>query len=498
MSVKIGLEGVRPELKVESTRPLEKDIYKKLWADHPEYRAVAPGEDMAQEFLRQARPKPGAKILDLGCGTGRGALSLAFFGSLDVTMVDFADNCLDEDISQMLVSQPQSLRFVEADLTQPLPVSAEYGYCTDVLEHIRPRLVDAVLDNCLMACQHVFFQISCEDDVCGKLIGHPLHLSIHDYNWWLKKFNDRDCVIHWSKDLGTHCLFYVSAWRSGQEVTDSGILNTADDDIKANVKHNIAQGWEQIIPHEANDLEVMILAGGPSLNEHVDEIKRLRANGVKLITMNGTYNWAIENGLTPSAQVMVDARQFNARFTKPVVDGCKYILASQCHPDVFEGLPRDRTYIWHTSTDHITELLNEQYPAWFSIPGGTTVLLRTIPLFRMLGYRKYYLFGADSCLSDDEVAHHAYSQPENDNSPIVKVQVPGGKLYKCHPWMASQAQEFVDLVKFLGEEIDLEIYGDGLLKNILEVGAAASVEEEAQDESPDKYSGEQLDVQQPE
>ena len=83
-----------PEVTVTNARPLEKDLYKKVW-DMPEYRKVAPGEKVAHEFLAQAKPKGGASVLDLGCGTGRGGLNLAFFGGLDVTLVDFAPNCLD-------------------------------------------------------------------------------------------------------------------------------------------------------------------------------------------------------------------------------------------------------------------------------------------------------------------------------------------------------------------------------------------------------------------
>jgi predicted RNA methylase len=70
-----------PQVKVSNVRPLEKDLYKMMW-DIPEYRAVAPGEHIAHEFLRQAKPPKGASVLDLGCGTGRGSLNLAFFGGL--------------------------------------------------------------------------------------------------------------------------------------------------------------------------------------------------------------------------------------------------------------------------------------------------------------------------------------------------------------------------------------------------------------------------------
>jgi hypothetical protein len=87
----------------------------------------------------------------------------------------------------------------------------------------------------------------------------------------------------------------------------------------------------------------------------------------------------------------------------------------------------------------------------------------------MLGFRRFHLFGADSCLTDDG-KHHAYSQPENDGMMIFPAYV-GGRKFLCHPWMFSQAQEMMDLIKFYGHAFELEIHGDGLLKHILTTGA---------------------------
>ena len=456
-----------PEVKIENIRPLEKDLYKKVW-EIPEYRQTSPGEKVSHIFLEQAKPKAGSSVLDLGCGTGRGGLNLAFFGNMDVTMVDFAPNCLDADIVPMLETQKHTLRFIEADLSEPLPVNAAYGYCTDVMEHIRPHHVDRVLSNCLQAAQHVFFAISTVDDVMGERVGHKLHLSVHNYKWWLKKFKEHDCVIHWSKKIKDGCLFYVTAWVGGADIVDVGTVNTNDEEIKKNVSHNIKQGHIQIEPHPTNNIEVMIVGGGPSLSQHIEKIKQLRANGVKLLAINGAYKWCLDNDLTPSAMVMVDAREFNSRFTKPVVDDCKYFIASQCNPKAFEGLPKDRTYIWHTQAELITDLLEKQYEECYPVPGGSTVLLRAIPLFRTLGFKRFHIFGCDSCLEENK--HHAYEQKENDGQLIIPVNV-GGKIFNCHPWMVSQAQEFIDLIRMLGEEIELEVYG-GLLHHILETGAS--------------------------
>lgn len=495
-TAKAALEGVPPVLAHGAGNP-ESLKYGKLWA-MPEYRAVAPGEQLAHVFLQQARPRRGAEVLDFGCGTGRGALMLALLGGLKVTMLDFVRNSLDPEIAQALTTQAHALAFIKADLEQPIPVVAEYGFCTDVMEHIPPDRVDRVLDHILKAAQHVFFSIATTEDTCGALIGEPLHLTVQPYSWWLRKLNDRDAVIHWSREQDGACLFYVSAWRTGRDVVKTGVLNVEAEQVRANVRHNIAQGWEQVHPHATNDLECMILGGGPSMPAFLDEIRAKRAAGVKLLTLNGAYNWALAHGLTPSAQIIVDARAFNARFTKPVVDGCKYLIASQCDPGVLEGLPKDRTYLFHTMTGLITDLLEAQYQGeWHAIPGGSTVLLRAIPLMRMLGYARFHLYGCDSCLqvgaesasqarrldaqgAPFPIRHHAYAQPENDQGAILPVTVnPGGRIFYCHGWMASQAQEMLDLIRMLGDVIELEIHGDGLLAYLLQSGAQLAADDDA-------------------
>lgn len=462
-------QGYPPVLAVRPGNP-EAMKYGQIW-ERAEYRIISPGEFYVPVFLMQARPRPGASLIDFGCGTGRAGRALAQAG-LRVTMVDFVNNCLDADVREAL---GDGLSFVKADLEQPIPVTAEYGFCCDVMEHIPEARVDRVLKNVLMAAQHVFFAISTVEDRCGELIGESLHLTTQPYAWWLEQFTRHECVVYWSRDLGRSCLFYVTAWQDGQAVVDHGVVNTEEEQVRVNVRHNVARGWTQVTPHETNDFEVMILGGGPSMAAFEDEIKARRAAGAKLVTLNGGYHWALDHGLTPSAQIIVDARAFNARFTKPVVDECKYLIASQVDPSVFEGLPLDRTFIWHTTAEQIEDILKESYGVYWPIPGGSTVLLRAIPLLRMLGYRKFHLYGCDSCLAGDGT-HHAYAQPENDAAPIFPVTL-GGRIFQCHPWMAAQCQEMLSLIRFMGDEIELEIHGDGLLAWALEHAASLAGEE---------------------
>ena len=471
-----GAVGYSPIVQVSNLPPTsdERSKYQQMW-QHESYRAVAPGESIAPLFLSQAQPKPGSEVIDFGAGTGRGALMIALLRSCKVHMLDFADNCLDEEVLQALTTQAHALQFTQHDLTKPSPIAAQYGYCTDVLEHIPPEQVDVVLGIFLKAAQHVFFQISCEDDHCGEMIGQKLHLSVHDYTWWHSKLQELECVFHWSADYGTHCCFYLSAWQDGAKFTEIGVLNIDEEQIRTNVRTNIAAGWDQVHPYETNNLEVAILGGGPSLNDHIDEIKQLKSEGVKIVTLNGAYNWALEHDIGPVTQIMVDARQFNARFTKPVDPMSMYLIASQCDPSVLEGLPKDRTWLWHSCAESIRAELEASYKVWWGIPGGSTVLLRALPLLRMLGYRSFHLFGCDSCISE---THHAYAQPENDGEMIIDTIV-GARPFKCYPWMISQTQEFMDLIRFMGDEFELEIYGNGLLAWCLQHGYQLALDDES-------------------
>jgi len=472
-----GVSGHRPNTLIAPApkRDREAEKYAEMWSID-DYRKFSPGENIAHTFLEVAKIPRGAEVIDFGTGTGRGALMLAVLGGATVTMVDFAENCLDEDVRNAVTNQNGVLRFVKADLRKEIPVNAKYGFCTDVMEHIPPEEVNQTLVNILRSAQHVFFQISLVDDAFGANIGAPLHLTVQPYEWWYAKLLQLDAVINWSRNDGNSALFYVTAWNTASDLVARGCLNTEQKEIDDNIRASIKRGLKQCLPHNKQDRTVLLLAGGPSLNDFTDEIKAKRAAGAALVTLNGTYNWALNNGLAPSAQIIVDAQEHNKRFVSPTHKDCKYLLASQCHPAVFDATPAGQTYLWHSAVGHMSDELTEFYSktndVWHPTPGGSTVALRAFTLLRMLGFHRFEVYGLDSCVTPDE--HHAYAQAENDKDGnkdrLITVEC-GGRTFKCTPWMASQAQEFIDLTKLVGEEIDLVVHGPGLIAHIIQTAA---------------------------
>lgn len=175
----------------------ERDKYRLMW-QFDGYRDFSPGEGIVPLFLEVA--KPDGLIIDFGCGTGRASLALNEAGH-EVFLVDFADNCRDEEALR--------LPFLEWDLTHPCPLRAPFGLCTDVMEHIPPEDVEAVICNVMSSADQVFFQISTVNDVFGEVIGTRLHQSVHAHAWWRETFEALRLEILWEQSSPIASCFHV-------------------------------------------------------------------------------------------------------------------------------------------------------------------------------------------------------------------------------------------------------------------------------------------------
>lgn len=246
-------------------------------------------------------------------------------------------------------------------------------------------------------------------------------------------------------------------------------VNACEEEIRDNIKRSISLGLKQVTPHETQwGKEICLVTGGPSLKDTFHIVEKRKKDGVPIITVNGTYQYCIERGVDPSAFIMLDSREFNHRFVDPVKDDCKYLIASQCHPEVFKKLKDRDVWLWHCDTqEENIDLLRDQYGKeyidFFPIMGGSTVTLRALHLLRILGFHKFEIFGFDSCIMDH---HHAYEQPENDKEQEIDLVV-GGKQFRCTVAHYHQAKEFVQLIGATGSNYDLIVHGDGLISHII-------------------------------
>jgi len=154
----------------------ERSKYEKIWAFEQYRNSVCNLE--AETFIDAMGMPTGSTIIDFGCGGGAASRLFQERG-MRVTGIDLAENCLDKENIGYFPFMIGCLW----DL--PRGLSAEYGFCTDVMEHIPTEKVEATLANirrCITG--KVYFNISLRKDHSGALIGDTLHLTVMPVEWW--------------------------------------------------------------------------------------------------------------------------------------------------------------------------------------------------------------------------------------------------------------------------------------------------------------------------
>lgn len=231
------------------------------------------------------------------------------------------------------------------------------------------------------------------------------------------------------------------------------IHNSEDAQIKANVQSAMRRELPEVQKEAATENTVCIVGGGPTVKGLVDQIKIRKQNGQTIWALNGAGKWLQEQGVTPDAVWILDARQFNSRF---VIEDVPLFAASQCHPHVFNAAGQVTLYHDVNSGKYL--------PAGvLLIGGGTTVGMKALAAAQVMGYKHIHLMGIDCCIAQE---HHAYAQPENDGEIVLDVHV-GDRVFQAHPWMLQQAEDFQNIASLLAElGCGIYVHGDNLLAEV--------------------------------
>ena len=278
------------------------------------------------------------------------------------------------------------------------------------------------------------------------------------------------------------------------EFENEGKLNVEKELLLGHMAENIRRGLPQVQPCALIDKHASILAGGPSAADTLDILRGEMYCGSTLVCVNNSAKFAIDNdiivldGGDPYVHILIDGRPFMADFIHNAnPNDCIYLVASQCHPLVFDSLLSQGcdVRIFHCDFDgkddknRDARMLERYYLGplgsnWLFIEGGITVSLRSIMLMRLLGYQYFHIHGLDSCWLNGK--HHAYPQPQNKEG-FTTVRV-ADQMFECSAWMVQQLEDFVNLYKMRGDLFKFQIHGPGMIAHFLETLADPEVIEE--------------------
>jgi len=229
----------------------------------------------------------------------------------------------------------------------------------------------------------------------------------------------------------------------------------------ANIRSALARGLPELVPAPcSHDGTFVVVGSGFSVTGFLDEIREEQQKGRPICAVKGTHDWLLDNGVTPNLFVSVEPR---SRPLRHVSQDTIYLLASRCSQDLFDQLKDAKVILWHSwspekECDEFLKLKK------FAIGGGPTSGLRAINLGYVLGFRKFVLYGFDSCLAPDQDTKR-FTGEKVGGAMKLDVWV-NGKRFWCNGALADQANQFQELYKAMGD-ITIEAKGDGLIANII-------------------------------
>ncbi|HEX8106711.1 MAG TPA: 6-hydroxymethylpterin diphosphokinase MptE-like protein [Kofleriaceae bacterium] len=190
-----------------------------------------------------------------------------------------------------------------------------------------------------------------------------------------------------------------------------------------NVEHCRALGLRAISVQPANEKRLAIVGGGPSVLQHVEELKGWDGD---ILAINGACAWLRERGID-STFFSLDPDGIVAKWA---VGATKALLCSRSDPKAFEVLKDADVQVFHL---HIDEK--------GGIVCGTSTATAAFHVAAVLGYRKVTFFG---CESSYEGQTHLYFNEHLPHRMVVKC---GENEYLTRPDFYVQAQELSEVIR---------------------------------------------------
>ena len=234
-----------------------------------------------------------------------------------------------------------------------------------------------------------------------------------------------------------------------------------DETLFANMDAAIARGYPQVTEAQAAKTgAILLVASAPSVKGQLELIKKMKAAGSPIVAIKGAHDWLIENGVTPDYALAIDPQEHRIAFYKPQ-PSVHYMIASQCHPAMFDNLDGYQVTLWHPYVKKGQDRPKKS----MLIGGGTTSGLRAISLFYVLGYRQFELFGFDSCNDGELLRVNGDGLKDGDKLIEVKID-PDGETFDCNMSMALQAEHFQTYYDYL-PDATFNGHGRGLIQAII-------------------------------
>lgn len=201
---------------------------------------------------------------------------------------------------------------------------------------------------------------------------------------------------------------------------------------------------------------IAVVGFGPSLEDTWEQIRGHHY----IMSCSGSHKFLLERGIVPTWHVEVDPRDHKVGLIGPPHPDVEYLIASTCHPKVFDHLAGFNVKLWHVfdPTDDGRRMLPS---GEWAVTGGCDVGLRALTLAAFLGFKDLQVFGLDGCAKAMDTRRHAADHP-NGKQPYAVCSYEGVDYYTTPAMLEAAKQTFHEL-----DQLPLVVatfHGEGLIQ----------------------------------
>ena len=178
------------------------------------------------------------------------------------------------------------------------------------------------------------------------------------------------------------------------------------------------------------DIPVVLVGAGPSLQNNVDELRRLKGRAIIIgctHAMETLKNHSVDVDMV--AAIDMDA---GSSFLKYDVE-YKLLLSTECASDLQEKYCGNSIYFSFPKEFQGLETLQQEL---FEVPKGGSVITAVFNLFVSAGFKKFILVGEDLAYAEDGKTHSGSVQDGADVGDVFwTTGIDGSRIRSRHDWM---------------------------------------------------------------
>jgi len=258
----------------------------------------------------------------------------------------------------------------------------------------------------------------------------------------------------------------TSAWPGKAQLVIKTKNCVPNEEIHRNIHYSMPKIDRWIVECKPHTGLAVLVSSGPTFENHLEDIRQY-ASGVRdgfIVTVKHAHDTLIEKGIIPWACILLDPRDHVQDFIENPHPDVIYFVASMCHPTTLDRLLSSGAKVWgyHAHVGADEEKVLREYGKQIMVGGGSTSAVRGISVLHCLGFRRYHLYGYDSCY---------YEKPDfslktkTGAQKYYEVEVLGRKFWSDSELIA-QAQDFEKLIKTERDFQEMEVFGEGMIPHI--------------------------------